>query len=284
MNIFLNKSRQLRNTWWASIFYLVLGLITIPLIILSQVYHWKITLPLQAVIVIAATWICQLIRKKPLTELTGAINGMWIKNLIIGLCLGAALMMLPALFLYFGGWLIWQISATDMMALLSATGLFIFVAVAEEFLFRGFVFQRLIAGIGIWGAQLIMAGYFLLIHLNNPGMSGSIKLFASVNIFLASIMFGLAFIKTKSLAMPIGLHFMANWVQGTLLGFGVSGNDETSLLKPIFHNAPQWLTGGSFGLEASVPGLICVIVSIIFIYKWEPEIIQKRKKDADPAY
>ena len=97
-------------------------------------------------------------------------------------------------------------------------------------------------------------------------------------------MFGLAFIKTKSLAMPIGLHFMANWVQGTLLGFGVSGNEETSLLKPIFHNAPQWLTGGSFGLEASVPGLICVIASIIFIYKWEPEIIQKRKKDADPAY
>ena len=39
--------------------------------------------------------------------------------------------------------------------------------------------------------------------------------------------------------MPIGLHFMANWAQGTLLGFGVSGNEETSLLKPVFHNAPQ---------------------------------------------
>ena len=144
------------------------------------------------------------------------------------------------------------------------------VAVAEEFLFRGFVFQRLIYGFGKWPAQLIMAGYFLLIHMNNPGMTGSIKLFASINIFLASIMFGLAFIKTRSLAMPIGLHFMANWVQGTLLGFGVSGNEETSLLKPVFHNAPQWLTGGSFGLEASVPGLIFVIISIILLYKWKP--------------
>ena len=125
-----------------------------------------------------------------------------------------------------------------------------------------------------------MAGYFLLIHLNNPGMSGSIKLFASVNIFLASIMFGLAFIKTKSLAMPIGLHFMANWVQGTLFGFGVSGNEETSLLKPIFHNAPQWLTGGSFGLEASMPGLICVIMAIVFLYKWKPAINRKKETDA----
>ena len=284
MNIFLNKGRQLRNTWWAAVFFLVLALITFPFIISSQVYHWKITITIQALIVIAATWICQLIREKPLTELTGAFNGQWVKNLITGLCVGAALMILPALFLYFGGWLTWQISATDMMSLLSAAGLFISVAVAEEFLFRGFVFQRLIASIGIWAAQLIMAGYFLLIHLNNPGMSGSIKLFASVNIFLASIMFGLAFIKTKSLAMPIGLHFMANWVQGTLLGFGVSGNKETSLLKPIFSHAPQWLTGGSFGLEASVPGVICIIVSIIFLYKWKPAIIQKKKSKTDLVY
>lgn len=269
MNILLNKSRQLRNIWWAAVFFLVLALITFPSIILSQVYHWEITITMQAVIVIAATWICQLIRKKPLTELTGAINGLWIKNLISGLSLGTALMILPALFLYLGGWLTWQISTTHIMALLSATGLFISVAVAEEFIFRGFVFQRLIAGIGIWGAQLIMAGYFLLIHLNNPGMTGSIQLFAFVNIFLASIMFGLAFIKTKSLAMPMGLHFMANWVQGTLLGFGVSGNEETSLLKPVFHNASQWLTGGSFGLEASLLGLLSVVLAIIFLYRWK---------------
>ena len=280
MNIFLNKSRQLRNTWSAAVFFLVLALITFPFIILSQVYQWKITITIQAVIVIAATWICQLLRKKPFTELTGAISGLWIKNLIAGISLGAALMILPALFLYLGGWLSWQVSATDVMALLSAAGLFISVAIAEEFLFRGFVFQRLIAGIGVWAAQLIMAGYFLLIHLNNPGMTGSIKLFASVNIFLASIMFGLAFIKTKSLAMPIGLHFMANWVQGTLLGFGVSGNEETSLLKPIFYNAPQWLTGGSFGLEASVPGLICVIIAIVFLRSWKPAISRKKETDA----
>ena len=125
MNIFLNKSRQLRNIWWAAVFFLVLALLTFPFIILSQVYHWKITITIQAVIVIAATWICQLLRKKPFTELTGAISGLWIKNLIAGISLGAALMILPALFLYLGGWLSWQVSATDVMALLSAAGLFI---------------------------------------------------------------------------------------------------------------------------------------------------------------
>lgn len=279
MNIFLNNKRQLRNIWWAAIFILVLALITVPFILLSQTYKWEITITHQAIIVFAASWICQFMRKQPLTELTGAINGQWFTNLINGSGIGAALMLVPALFLYLGGWMTLQTSSLNIIPLLSATGIFIAVAVAEELLFRGFLFQRLMAGFGIWVAQLVMAGYFLLIHLNNPGMTGSIKLLASVNIFLASIMFGLAFIKTKSLAMPIGFHFMANWVQGTLLGFGVSGNEEISLLKPVFHNASQWLTGGNFGLEASVPGLICVIISIIFLYKWKLAINRKKETD-----
>jgi len=30
------------------------------------------------------------------------------------------------------------------------------------------------------------------------------------------------------------IHFLANWTQGVLLGFGVSGNREASLMKPEF--------------------------------------------------
>ena len=159
---------------------------------------------------------------------------------------------------------------TGLSAILQVTLVFVAVAIAEEMLFRGFIFQRLITGFGQWPAQLIIGALFLLTHMNNPGMSGSVKVFASINIFLASIVFGLSYIRTQSLAMPIGLHFMANWTQGVLLGFGVSGNEEASLLKPIFSNSPGWLTGGSFGLEASVPGLICVIITIILLYKWNP--------------
>lgn len=111
---------------------------------------------------------------------------------------------------------------------------------------------------------------FLLTHTNNPGMTGTIKLFASVNIFLASIMFGLAFIKTKSVAMPIGIHFMANWVQGALFGFGVSGNGESGILKPQFTKGPDWLMGGAFGLEASLPDLIILLAITVSFYIWYP--------------
>jgi len=269
-SVFLNKNGKLRNLWWVAVFFLVLAAITFPLILLSQHYTFEITILYQAVIVIAASLICQLLRKEPLRDLFGNFNFRWIKDFFMGLFIGALLMLIPALILFVFGAVSWQISTVDLSKILSVTLLFVAVAVAEEVLFRGFIFQRLIGALGNWPAQLIIAAYFLLIHLNNPGMTGSIKLLAGINIFLASVMFGLAFIQTKSLAMPIGMHFMANWVQGVLLGFGVSGNEHVGFLKPIFNSASAWLTGGSFGLEASIPGLVAVVITIIVLYRWKP--------------
>lgn len=269
VSVFLNKNRKLRDLWWVAVFFLVLAGITFPVILLSQRYTFELTILYQAVIVIAASLICQLLRKESLSELFGAFNYRWIKEFFVGLFFGTLLMLAPALILFVFGVVSWQTHTVDLSNILSVTLLFIAVAVAEEVLFRGFIFQRLIAGIGSWPAQLIIAGLFLLTHLNNPGMTGSIKLFAGLNIFLASVMFGLAFIQTKSLAMPIGIHFMANWVQGVLLGFGVSGNAEESFLRPVFYGAPGWLTGGNFGLEASIPGLIAVVIIIIVLNKWK---------------
>jgi membrane protease YdiL (CAAX protease family) len=173
-------------------------------------------------------------------------------------------MLVPALILWIFGWVHWQLNPAGFSTFLSVVLLFAGVALAEELLFRGFIFQRLIAGLGQLPAQLLMAGYFLLTHLNNRGMTGDVKVLTSINIFIASLVFGLAFIRTKSLAMPLGLHFMANLMQGGVLGFGVSGTDQAGLLKPVFSEVPAWLTGGQFGLEASVFGLVCVVLTFCF--------------------
>lgn len=96
-------------------------------------------------------------------------------------------------------------------------------------------------------------------------IGAAVLLMAGVNIFAASILFGLAFLRTRSLAMPIGLHFMANVTQGVILGFGVSGTAEPALLRPIPTSGLGWLTGGAFGLEASLPGLIAVLVAVMVV-------------------
>lgn len=270
MKLFKTSAGQLRQIWWVVIFFLVLAAITFPAILLSQYYHREITILHQALIVIAATWASQLLRKRPLSEITGKPNLKWVNEIFSGAMIGATLMLFPALLLYLGGWVKWEYNPVTLQALLTASAAFVSVAVAEEFLFRGFIFQRLTGSAGAVAAQLLIAAYFLLIHLNNPGMHGTIKILASANIFIASLLFGLAFIKTKSLAMPLGIHFMANWVQGTLLGFGVSGNVEAGILKPRFVRAPEWLTGGAFGLEASLVGLIVMVTLTAVFYIWYP--------------
>lgn len=266
VNLFIDSDRQLRNGWWILVFFFVLAAFLVPILITAQKNNLDVSISVQAIITIVASVICQWLLRKPLAELSGKFNMRWLKELCLGGAIGSALMLIPALILRLFGWVHWQWNPSGLSVLLSSFFLFAEVTLAEELLFRGFVFQRLLAGVGQWAAQLIIAAFFLLTHLGNPGMTGGAKVMASINIFLASIMFGLAFIRTKSLAMPLGLHFMANFVQGGILGFGVSGTEQTGLLIPAFENAPTWLTGGQFGLEASLPGLICVLLTALMFY------------------
>jgi len=232
---------------------------------MADYYGFEITFWLQAILILAVSILCQVFRHNPLNELIGKINTSWFRELFIGSVIGAALMILPAILLTLTGTIQWRVNETPT-DFLSGVSVMLGVVLAEELLFRGFIFHRLIDAFGKWPAQLLIAGLFLLTHLNNPGMTGTIKILASINIFIASILFGIGYIKTKNLAMPIGLHFMANVVQGTILGFGVSGEQQSSPFTPAFGNAPTWITGGSFGLEASLVGLLTLIIITSSLY------------------
>ena len=270
MNIFLNKDRKLRSLWWVTIFFLILAVVTIPLIVISSENQFEITLVHQAIIIVVVNIVCQLISGEPISKLTGKLDYYFTKSLLTGALIGSILMALPAFLMFIAGMVHWNLTQVNRMDLISAVTVIIAGVIAEEFLFRGFLFQRLISGLGVWPAQLIIAGLFVLTHLSNPGMTGTIKIFASINIFIASLLFGFAFLKTRTLAMPIGMHFMANLMQGTILGFGVSGNDEVSFLKPVFGHQAEWITGGSFGLEASIFGLSVLMLIVFFFVGWYP--------------
>jgi membrane protease YdiL (CAAX protease family) len=271
INLFINSQRQLRNGWWILIFFMMLAGLLVPTLLIAQQNSMDISIAIQAVMVAMVTFLCQLLRRKPLAEVFGKLNLRWFKDLCLGSLVGSAVMLVPALILYIFGWVDWQMNPVSLSTILRITLLFAGVAFAEEMLFRGFVFQRLIAGLGQWPAQLLMAGLFLLTHLANPGMTGTLKTLALINIFLASILFGVAFMRTKSLAMPLGLHFLANMIQGGILGFGVSGTDQLGLMRPVFAEVPDWLTGGQIGLEASIPGFLVVLVTLILFCKWKPQ-------------
>lgn len=155
--------------------------------------------------------------------------------------------------------------------LLAGAWLYLAVAISEELLFRGYAFQRLMKGVGTWLALPLMGLWFAYAHWGNPGMAGSVKVWATLNIFLAGLLLGLAYVKTRRLALPMGIHLGWNWAQGSLLGFGVSGTMDTrGWVKPIFEGRPDWLTGGAFGLEASLPCALLCGVAILGLAIWKP--------------
>lgn len=256
---FVNAHGRLRSGWWVAVFLLLLLACLAPLIALAGQRQQGVPVWQQALAVLVASVVCQLLRRRPIGELLGPLDRRWLRGLAAGATLGFALMAVPAAGLAALGVVTFEWNPPDSAALSSLAAVFVAVAVTEELMFRGFAFQRLIDGLGVWPAQVIGAGFFLLTHADALRDAGTVGVPGAVNIFVASLMFGFAYLRTHSLAMPIGLHVAANMTQGALLGFGVSGNGTQGWLAPVL-NGPQWLTGGPFGLEASVPGLLSVVV------------------------
>ena len=159
--------------------------------------------------------------------------------------------------------------ARSPATLVSGFGIFTLVACWEENLFRGFVFQRLVEGLGVWPAQALLALLFGVAHWSNPGMHGATKAWATLDIALAAVFLGLAYLRTRSLALPVGIHLGWNWMQGHVLGFGVSGTTTAhGWVRPVFHGRPEWVSGGAFGLEASAACTLVCGVAILGLWGW----------------
>ncbi len=274
-NIFYSRNKQLRNGWWILIF---IGFIALTRPIYKPIKQFFSELgltdaflePLAPLLILFVTWLCMVIRKQTLSDAGLRINIMWLKEFLSG-TLGGVVMMLCAITLIFLFTdMTFTVNPQHSVYLLSyGFYLFLIGSIMEELLHRGFIFQRLIDGIGIWGAQLVIAAIFAFGHSGNPGMDGITEIISITDLVLGSLIFGFAYIKTNSLALPIGLHLGWNWAQGSIFGFSVSGYEQPGLFKPVFANAEQWLTGGDFGPEASVLSLIISVITLYIIYVWK---------------
>jgi membrane protease YdiL (CAAX protease family) len=205
------------------------------------------------------SWAFLELEGRPLGSVGLHLDRRWARELLLGVLAGAGLMGLMALGGYLGGGFhLARNPHAGFGPLLAGAWLYLAVAFSEELLFRGYVFQRLLRGMGPWSAQALMALLFAGIHWHNPGMAGATRAWASLSIALAGILLGLCYLRTRSLALPVGLHLGWNWTQGSLLGFAVSGLHGQGWWTPVLHHRPSWITGGSFGLEATLP---CAVVA-----------------------
>jgi len=208
------------------------------------------------------------------------LNLRFLSESLLGALLGFLIILASSLIIRGLGGFVWARNAqVDLSKLLLALAPFLAVSVYEELVFRGYAFQRAVRGMGETLALLLFCLFFVVAHWNNPGMVGGTRLWACLNIALASLLLGLAYLKTKSLALPMGIHLGWNWTQGALLGFGVSGAGQDGYWTPVFGDLPQWLTGGEFGLEASLPCALVCAAACIALALWGKGIAKRKWLD-----
>lgn len=146
-------------------------------------------------------------------------------------------------------------STRDLIPALIASALF--PAVSEEIFFRGILFRWIEEFGGSWAALLLTSAFFGAAHLANPNASW----IAAVGIaFEAGVMLGAAYMLTRSLWLPMGLHAAWNFTQGEVFDIPVSGTNVDGLVQAHL-TGPPLLTGAGFGLEAS---LIAIVIATAF--------------------
>lgn len=181
----------------------------------------------------------------------------WLRHLALGLGGGVALFTFAVLIAAAIG--IYRIVGlgdfSGMVAALISAALF--PAIFEEMVFRGVFFRWIEEFGGSWTALFLTSAIFGAAHLGNPNAS----VIAAVGIALeAGVMLGAAYMLTRSLWLPMGIHAAWNFTQGEVYDIPVSGTKVHGLLDGQLSGTPL-MTGNGFGLEASP---IAIVVATLF--------------------
>lgn len=233
--------------------------------------------------VLAYAWVVRRTERRAPAEIArdGAVGATG-RGLLIGLAMCGAVI---ANIAFLGGYRI-----DGFGSLTGAAALFGFMAAAavtEELLFRGVLFRIVEQRTGTWIALALTGAVFGLAHLPNPNATawGATAIAIEAGFMLAA-----AYAATRTLWLPIGLHFGWNFALAGVFSAEVSGNDTAAGLLDATLSGPTWLTGGGFGPEGSVYAVAAgAALTVVFLWlaRRRGHIVPRRpnraRVDAAPA-
>lgn len=144
---------------------------------------------------------------------------------------------------------------------------FVMVPFQEELVFRSALLGGLLVlwpdhkGMSILASAAVFGG----LHLTNAHAT----LLGALGSTIGGIAYGIAFVATEGLWLSLGLHFGWNYFQGPVFGFAVSGakpHHGTLVLQQSV--GPAWFTGGEYGPEGGVVGLVGRAVVLLLLFAW----------------
>ena len=304
--IFINQYGRLRSGWRALVFVLAFIAVFLLLVTILRVFYgaflaFSPTLrsPFIPDLIyrlsllgggLGAGYLCaRWLEGVPWRSLGLTFHIGWLRDLVLGCVIGFVSLALAVGIAAAANGLEFSINDASIMALGrsmlgSATYLFV-AALAEEAIFRGYPLQTFSRAKLVWLGVAVTSVAFGLGHLGNPNVVPTNTL---ANTILAGVWLAIAYLRTKSLWLPLGLHWAWNWALGWFFGVPVSG--ATLVSNPLLKATdvgPEWLTGGNYGIEGGVAGTVALVVSTVFLWRarWlkaTPEL-EKLTSEETPA-
>ena len=210
------------------------------------------------------------------------LNKNWWADFGFGLFLGAFLMVIIFVVELAAGW----VTVTGAFAtrnpnmnflagIAPAAVIFLAVGIYEELFSRGYQLRNIAEGLNgkllgprgaVVVAALLSSAVFGTLHVTNPNAS----LISTFNIFIAgAVLLSVGLILTGELAIPIGVHITWNFFQGNVFGFPVSGSDfRWATFIATEQGGPHLWTGGAFGPEAGLIGVIAILLGGLLTILW----------------
>jgi hypothetical protein len=204
--------------------------------------------------------------KLHLSDVGAAPASRSLTRLVLGFAIGLFIVVLQSCLVGLGGHVRWARTSGGGIAPVAVALLaYLLLACREELAFRGYPLRRLESFFGTWTAQLIVAFVFAIEH-RVGGYSWSNAIFG---VFVGSLLFGMAALATRGLAVPIGLHAAFNFGQWI-----IGEKDQSGLWKPIVEQ----------GFETRVDHI--GIISYVFVFGsatlafWWWQHRSKKREDA----
>lgn len=302
--IFINNFGRLRSGWRlllfvfafiAASFLLATGLRVVYAIVFAVAptlprsdfildVIFRITLLAAAV---GAGYLCvRLFEGLPWRSLGLTLHPGWIRDLVIGSAIGFASLVVAVGIATIGSGLHFSASdvglATTGRSMLGSAALLFVAALAEEAMFRGYALQTLSRAKLAWLGVLLTSVPFGLVHLSNPNV---IPVVTFANTVLAGLWLAVAYLRTRSLWLPLGVHWSWNWALGWFFGLPISGINLVS--HPLFKatdTGPLWLTGGRYGIEGGIACTIALVLFTVFLWRtsWisaTPELLKMTSEE-----
>jgi membrane protease YdiL (CAAX protease family) len=268
-NLLLDAGRYLRSGWRFLLFFVVLMVIyylTAVIAKLTRIVPEQSFLFLFYLDVLVATFVMlRWIDRRRLSSVGFPYHGKIMREIILGFLIGTLMIgTVVGAELIVGAVRLHLRSNLGVLLLLRNFGLsflfFAYFAAGEELIFRGYPYQTLVEGMGALSATILMSLIFGLLHLMNPDAS----IFSTLNTALAGALLSVAYLKTRTLYLPFGIHFAWNFMQSFVLSLPVSGLITNRTIFVPTDYGPDWLTGGRYGPEAGIGTTVVMIAGILY--------------------